>query len=167
VSAERAEDASAAAAARSSYPLWTTDNIRYGDTDRQGHVNNAVFATFFESGRTGFFAERNPALCTADTEFVIVRLEIDFRTELFFPGRVDIGTRVLAIGRSSFRLGQAVFNGDLCAATAACVMVLLDAESRRHGRCLRRFGRGWKRAWRRTNNMFGGTIASIYNRLID
>ena len=127
-----AEHASAApATARSSYPLWTTDNIRYGDTDRLGHVNNAVFATFFESGRTSFFAERNPALCTADTEFVIVRLEIDFRTELFFPGRVDIGTRVLAIGRSSFRLGQAVFNGDLCAATAACVMVLLDAESRK------------------------------------
>jgi acyl-CoA thioester hydrolase len=121
----------APATARSSYPLWTTDIIRYGDTDRQGHVNNAVFATFFESGRTRFFAERNPALRTPETEFVIVRLEIDFRAELFFPGQVDIGTRVLAIGRSSFRLGQAVFSGDNCAATAACVMVLLDAESRK------------------------------------
>ena len=27
------------------------DKLRYGDTDRQGHVNNAVFATFMETGR--------------------------------------------------------------------------------------------------------------------
>jgi acyl-CoA thioester hydrolase len=121
----------ASATARSSYPLWTTDIIRYGDTDRQGHVNNAVFATFFESGRTRFFAARNPSLRTADVEFVIVRLEIDFRAELFFPGSVDIGTRVLNIGRSSFRLGQAVFSDESCAATGECVMVVLDAESRK------------------------------------
>ena len=126
-----AEDSSDNATARSSYPLWTTDIIRYGDTDRQGHVNNAVFATFFEIGRTRFFAARSPSLRNADTEFVIVRLEIDFRAELFFPGSVDIGTRVLKIGRSSFRLGQALFSGEDCAATGECVMVVLDAESRR------------------------------------
>jgi acyl-CoA thioester hydrolase len=129
VSEESVENAPAAA--RSSYPLWTTDIIRYGDTDRQGHVNNAVFATFFESGRTRFFAARSPSLRTADTEFVIVRLEIDFRTELFFPGSIDIGTRVLKIGRSSFRLGQALFSGESCAATGECVMVIIDAESRK------------------------------------
>jgi acyl-CoA thioester hydrolase len=30
---------------------WARDVLRYADTDRQGHVNNAVFATFLESGR--------------------------------------------------------------------------------------------------------------------
>ena len=121
----------APATARSSYPLWTTDIIRYGDTDRQGHVNNAVFATFFESGRTRFFAARSPSLQTAHMEFVIVRLEIDFRAELFYPGRVDIGTRVLGIGRTSFRLGQGVFNGDTCAATSETVLVQMDGASRK------------------------------------
>jgi acyl-CoA thioester hydrolase len=129
--AEAGAEIVAPATARSSYPLWTTDIIRYGDTDRQGHVNNAVFATFFESGRTRFFAARSPSLRTADTEFVIVRLEIDFRAELFFPGSVDIGTRVLKIGRSSFRLGQALFSGESCAAIGECVMVVLDGESRK------------------------------------
>lgn len=33
------------------YPLHSRDKLRYGDTDRQGHINNAVFATFFETGR--------------------------------------------------------------------------------------------------------------------
>lgn len=33
------------------FSLLTTDKIRYSDTDRQGHVNNAVFSTFLETGR--------------------------------------------------------------------------------------------------------------------
>ena len=33
------------------FPFRTRDKLRYGDTDRQGHVNNAVFATFLETGR--------------------------------------------------------------------------------------------------------------------
>jgi len=61
----------------------------------------------------------------------VVRLEIDFRAELFYPGQVDIGTRVLSIGRSSFRVGQGIFKGDLCAATAESVMVLMDDATRK------------------------------------
>ena len=33
------------------YPIHATDKLRYADTDRQGHVNNACFATFLETGR--------------------------------------------------------------------------------------------------------------------
>lgn len=33
------------------FPSVTFDKIRYGDTDRQGHVNNAVFSAFLETGR--------------------------------------------------------------------------------------------------------------------
>ena len=33
------------------FPLRTTDKLRYGDTDRHGQVNNAVFSTFLETGR--------------------------------------------------------------------------------------------------------------------
>jgi acyl-CoA thioester hydrolase len=33
------------------FPLHAYDKLRYADTDRQGHVNNAVFATALETGR--------------------------------------------------------------------------------------------------------------------
>jgi acyl-CoA thioester hydrolase len=119
------------ASERSSYAIWTYDKLRYGDTDRQGHVNNAVFATFCESGRVMFLYDEKLALAGADANFVVVRLEIDFRSELFYPGRIDIGTRVLGIGRTSFRLGQGVFNGDTCAATSETVLVLMDEPTRK------------------------------------
>jgi acyl-CoA thioester hydrolase len=116
---------------RSSYPIWTTDTLRYGDTDRQGHVNNAVFATFCESGRVAFLYDKKLNLGGEGANFVIVRLELDFRAELYYPGKVDIGTSVLSIGRSSFRLGQGIFKDDICAATAECIMVLVDDATRK------------------------------------
>ena len=116
---------------RSSYALWTSDNIRYADTDRQGHVNNAVYATFCETARVGFLYDAALDLHGPSASFAIVRLELDFRAELFYPGTVDIGTRVLASGERSFRLGHGIFSGTLCAATAECVMVLIDHMTRK------------------------------------
>lgn len=116
---------------RGSYAIWTYDKLRYGDADLQGHVNNAVFATFCESGRVMFLFDEKLSLAGPGGMFALVRLEIDYRSELFYPGRVDIGTRVLAIGRTSFRLGQGIFNGDTCAATSESVLVLMDETTRK------------------------------------
>ena len=116
---------------RSSYAIWTYDTLRYCDTDRQGHVNNAVFATFCESGRVMFLYDERLDLAGRGSIFVLARLELDFRAELFHPGRIDIGTRVLGIGRTSFRLGQGIFNGDTCAATSESVLVLMDESTRK------------------------------------
>jgi acyl-CoA thioester hydrolase len=121
----------APATERGSYGIWTHDKLRYGDTDRQGHVNNAVFATFCETGRVSFLYDDTLQLAEPGANFVVVRLELDFRAELFYPGQVDIGTRVLAIGRSSFRVGQGIFKGDVCTATAESVMVLMDEATRK------------------------------------
>jgi acyl-CoA thioester hydrolase len=116
---------------RASYSFWTKEKIRYADTDRQGHVNNAVFATFCESGRVALFYEAGESLAPPGCEFVIARLELDFRAELRWPGQAEIGTAVMDVGRSSFRLAQGIFSGDACAATAETVIVLLDSGTRR------------------------------------
>lgn len=113
------------------YPLKARDTIRYADTDRQGHVNNAAFATFCESGRVAFLVDPARSLAPPGTSFVIARLVLDFRAELNWPGHVDIGTRVLKVGRSSFTLAQGLFQNGRCAATAESVCVLMDEATRR------------------------------------
>jgi acyl-CoA thioester hydrolase len=125
------EDKAPAATERASYKIWTYDKLRYGDTDRQGHVNNAVYATFFETGRVTFLYDERLSLAAPGCEFVVAHLSIDFRAELHYPGTVDIGTRVLRIGRSSFTVGQAVFKDDICVATAESVVVQMDEKTRR------------------------------------
>jgi acyl-CoA thioester hydrolase len=116
---------------RASNTIWSHDKLRYNDTDRQGHVNNAVFATFCETGRVAFLYDKSLALAAPGCNFVVARLAIDFLAELYFPGTVDIGTRVLKIGRSSFVVGQGVFKGELCIATAESVGVQMNDETRK------------------------------------
>jgi acyl-CoA thioester hydrolase len=119
------------ATARAAYPLWTQVQLRYNDHDGQGHVNNAIFSTFFEAGRVKYIRDQRLALLGPSETFVVVRAEIDFRAELHWPGTVDVGLRALRAGNRSYRFGQAVFNGDLCVATGEFVLVLLDRESRK------------------------------------
>ncbi len=113
------------------YPSRTTDKIRYADTDRQGHVNNAVFATLLETGRAEMLHDPISPLAEPGTAFVIVRLAIDFLREINWPGLVAIGTRVASIGRSSVTLEQGVFQAEQCVATAETVIVLMDEATRR------------------------------------
>jgi acyl-CoA thioester hydrolase len=113
------------------YPHRVRHAIRYGDTDRQGHVNNAVYAVFFEFGRTLLLAKEIRPLISKDREPVMVRLVVDFRRELHWPGEVEIGTGVLAIGNSSVRFAQAVFSGETCAASGEAVVVQLDSATRK------------------------------------
>ena len=113
------------------FPGLTHDVIRFGDLDPQGHVNNTVFATFFETGRVAFLREPGNALSPPGTTSVLARLDINFLKELHWPGTVEIGTGVAEIGRSSFTFLQAIFHEGPCAATGRATMVMIDAATRK------------------------------------
>ena len=113
------------------FPLRARDKLRYGDTDRQGHINNAVFSTFLETGRVELIYDRARLLVEPGAAFVIARLEMDFRAELLWPGDVEIGTRIASVGRSSVRLEQAIFQDERCVASGITVMVQMDEATRK------------------------------------
>jgi acyl-CoA thioester hydrolase len=113
------------------YPHQVSDIIRYGDLDAQGHVNNAVFSTYFESGRVAMFRMRDLGTGVPNSTFVLARQEIDFIRELRWPGNVVVGTALAELGRSSFTLLQAIFDGERCAAASRAIMVMLDATTRK------------------------------------
>ena len=113
------------------FPVRTYEKLRYGDTDRQGHVNNAVFSTMFETGRVEILYDPDAPLASPGCAFVIVNLNLDFRSEINWPGRVDIGTGVAEVGRSSVTFAQALFQNGRLAATAKAVVVQMDEVTRR------------------------------------
>lgn len=120
-----------AAPSLADYPLVTYEKLRYADTDRQGHVNNAVFATMLETGRVELLLAPGEPLHEPGCDFVIASLHLDFRDEVRWPGRVDIGTRVAKVGTSSLTLEQGLFQDGRCVATATTVIVQMNIESRR------------------------------------
>jgi len=113
------------------YPHRATDTIRFADLDPQGHVNNAVFATYFETGRVAMFRNPDLGIGVPEGTFILVRAEIDFLRELRWPGSVEIGTALAEFGRSSFTVGQVIFNDGACAASGRFTMVLVDKTTRR------------------------------------
>jgi acyl-CoA thioester hydrolase len=112
------------------FPAHATDKLRYADTDRQGHVNNAHFATFLETGRVEFLYDAEDPITDDGAEFVVARMELDFRGEIHWPGSVDIGTGILKIGNSSVTVAQAIYQNGRCVAEAETVIVQLDTASR-------------------------------------
>jgi acyl-CoA thioester hydrolase len=111
------------------FPHRTVETIRFGDLDRQGHVNNAVFATFFESGRVVILYEEKYGLIKPGASFVLAHLSIDFLGEIRWPGEVEIGTAIAAVGNSSLKVHQALFVKGACVATAENTLVMVDKET--------------------------------------
>jgi len=118
----------------------TTHRLRFNDTDRLGHVNNAVFAVMLEQGRSelavaaGLPVEAPAELGSAKSgsaALVIVRLELDFLQEMTWPGDVRVETEVAKFGAKSFQLRQRLISGgDLCA-RAVTVLVVMDRATRK------------------------------------
>lgn len=113
------------------FPHRLVQNIRFRDLDRQNHVNNAVFMTFFESGRVDLLYDPAHDLVVPGTTYVIARIAVDFRGEMRWPGDVEIGTAIARLGTSSLDLEQALFMDGMCVASAISTLVLVDETMRR------------------------------------
>ncbi len=111
------------------FPLQTFDKIRYGDTDRQGHVNNAVFTTFMETGRVQLIYDPSNPIVAEGGSFVIAKLVLEYKKEVTWPGEVQIGTRVAKVGTSSLTIEQALFQNGACVATSESIIVHFDAKA--------------------------------------
>jgi acyl-CoA thioester hydrolase len=102
-------------------------DVRFRDCDSMGHVNNAVFFTFFEQCRLTFWRS-----LTGDASplarVIVAHAECDYRAPAYFADQLEVRLNVGDIGRSSFVLTYEVENlgtGSLLA-VGQTVMVTYD-----------------------------------------
>jgi acyl-CoA thioester hydrolase len=107
----------------------TTHRLRFNDTDKLGHVNNAVFAVMLEQGRSELLFETGLPMGEGPQAVVIVRLELDFVAEMRWPGEVLIDTVVTRLGGKSFNFRQTLASGGVLCARADTVLVVMDRGS--------------------------------------
>lgn len=113
------------------FPAKAYEKIRYADMDRQGHVNNALFSTFFETGRVEILRDKTLENLRGQSEFVIANINLNFIGEIHYPGKIDIGTAILEIGRSSIKLIQCIYQNDELKASAESVIVQVSPKTRK------------------------------------
>ena len=117
----------------------TPVDVRFGDTDMFGHVNNAAFATYIESARLAFFRdelgatlERPGGEAGGDAGGIILaRMAIDFRKQLLYGASAEVTTEVVRVGRTSMTLKQDVLSGGEVVAEAETVIVAFDYQSQK------------------------------------
>jgi len=100
------------------FPFLQVVHVRFRDCDAMGHVNNAVYSTYLEEARIGVLGGLS--------EFILARMEIDFRAELRAGEEVEIGTRCPRVGTKSFELEHELRAGDRVVANARSVLVAYD-----------------------------------------
>jgi acyl-CoA thioester hydrolase len=113
------------------FPYRLTDNVRFADLDPNQHVNNAVYASYFETGRVTLVKDRSFGLTPSGLGWVLVRLDIHFRAELRWPGTIELGLGVSRFGNTSVTFQQVVFSEGKCVASAQATTVLVDDVTRK------------------------------------
>lgn len=113
-------------------PDWTDAHVteiqmRFGDVDSLGHVNNVAYAQYLETARLAYLRDLGLPLPT-----VIARLEVDYRREVTLGQRVRVLLRCTRVGTSSFDFTYRVLSDDdTLAAEARSVQVHVDPATRR------------------------------------
>jgi acyl-CoA thioester hydrolase len=131
------------------FPYRLTDNVRFADLDPNSHVNNAVYATYFETGRVTLMKDRTFRLMPEGLAWIMVRLDIHFRAELKWPGLIEMGLGVSKFGRTSVTFDQVVFSEGKCVASSQSVSVLIDDISRRPVPLTEEIKKNFEPWWRR------------------
>src|SRR3974390_506406 len=111
------------------FPYRIADNVRYADLDPNQHVNNAVYASYFETGRVTLMKDRSRGLTPEGLSWMMVRLDMHFRSQLRWPGTIEMGLGLVKFGRTSVTFDQVVFSPGKCIGSAEFVSVFIDAKN--------------------------------------
>jgi acyl-CoA thioester hydrolase len=106
--------------------------VRWRDLDPLGHVNSAVYITFFETGRDIWLREVLGESFGPE-EYVVARIEVDYRAEVpQGTAYVQSTHEVESVGRSSVILNERLADpGEVTVAEARTVLVLWDPDGHR------------------------------------
>ncbi|HSF82643.1 MAG TPA: thioesterase family protein [Anaerolineales bacterium] len=109
------------------YRFYQPIEIRYGDLDPQGHLNNAKYLTFMEQARINYVKHLGLWNGGSFLEIGIILAEIGitFRAPVLFGQPVRVGARVTRLGNKSmtmdYRMEDSQNGQELAAGTSVVV----------------------------------------------
>jgi acyl-CoA thioester hydrolase len=99
----------------SDFRFYHPIEVRYGDLDPQGHVNNAKHLTYFEQARVAYMIELG--LFTKDQSFmeigvILADVHITYFAPIYFGQNIKVGVHVAKFGNKSMTWEQNILDGD-------------------------------------------------------
>ncbi|MCQ3935898.1 MAG: acyl-CoA thioesterase [Chloroflexi bacterium] len=115
------------------YNFFHPTEIRYGDLDPQGHVNNAKYLTYFEQARIYYFMQLG--LFSKDQSFmeigvIIADIHITYHATTHYGDPIKVGVKTTKIGNKSLTVEQCVMHAETgkVMASGTVVLVTFDYE---------------------------------------
>ena len=115
------------------YKFFHLTEVRYGDLDPQGHVNNAKYLTYFEQARVHYLIQLG--LFSRDQSFmeigvVIADIHIAYHAPTHYQDNIKVGVKTVKLGGKSIVLEQCVMDADTgkMMASGKVVMVTFDYQ---------------------------------------
>ena len=111
----------------------TPIQLRFNDFDALGHVNNSVYFSFYDLGKTSYFADvLSKTEVGKEVGVVIGHIEVSFLLPVYPGENVAVQTAVVEIGNKSFKLLQHLVDLDTNEIKCICntVMVCFDAKTK-------------------------------------
>lgn len=105
--------------------------LRFSDVDRFGHVNNSVYFSLFDMCKTRYFHDVVGTDIFDRMAPVVVHIEANFISPVFFPDEIVIDTSIVKMGNKSFTLLQRALNERTDEVKCYCetVMVMMDTAT--------------------------------------
>jgi acyl-CoA thioester hydrolase len=100
---------------RTRFPVKTDILVRFADVDVMGHVNNAVYLSYFEQARVVFFKKLNKLdLRFMDAKsvfgFIVAEIGIKFLAPTFLDQTLTVGIRVAEYRTKAFRFEYEIWD---------------------------------------------------------
>jgi len=111
----------------------TPIQLRFNDFDALGHVNNSVYFSFYDLGKTSYFNQVMPEVSDSrEVGVVIANIQVSFLLPVYPGENVAVETAVTEIGNKSFKLLQQLVDVETNEAKCICqtVMVCFDAKTK-------------------------------------
>ncbi len=111
----------------------TPIQLRFNDFDALGHVNNSVYLSFFDLGKTSYFMQVLPDVqLNREVGIVIADIHVSFLLPVYPGENVAVETAVVEVGNKSFKLYQQLIDLDTNEVKCICktVMVCFDAKTK-------------------------------------
>lgn len=99
--------------------------LRFNDVDKYGHVNNTVYFSFYDLGKSEYLKTIRPELDEEQDGVVIVHIETDFLAQIKASEPIAVETATTAIGTKSFDLVQRAVNTATGEVKCICRSVLV------------------------------------------
>ena len=76
--------------------------IRFGDIDALGHINNNIYFSYFDLGKTAYFDLIRPrAASWTEGLIVVAHIEVDFFSPIYYKEKIVVETKIKKLGEKS------------------------------------------------------------------